>query len=332
MDISNRTKQQYRTDRDADYLCESPPLPRNMMVELSNSCNHACAFCPNPTMSRKKGRIDSALMYRIMDEAAAAGVTEIGFYTTGEPFIHKELPEFTAYAKRAGFTYTYISTNGALATPDRAKRAIDAGMDSIKFSINAGSRETYRTVHGADDFDAVIANLRFISEYRKAHRPEMRLFVTCVVTRIMEHEVDSLREILTPLVDDISFNPCWALALPTPEEGGKGVCHLPFNRLHVTEEGYLTLCCVDYQNYVAVADLREMSLLEAWQSPTFREMRRRHLAGDLQGTFCGRCWTNDRGPVLPVVPAFATQVDFDEYDRIQRDRIERELMVPPAGC
>jgi molybdenum cofactor biosynthesis enzyme MoaA len=134
--LSERDQDQYGTDREADFYKVDIALPKNMMVELSNACNHACIFCTNPHMTRKAKRINSDLLYRVMQQARQEGVEEIGFYTTGDPFIHKDLDKFTRRAKELGFRYIYISTNGALATPERAKSVIDAGMDSIKFSIN----------------------------------------------------------------------------------------------------------------------------------------------------------------------------------------------------
>lgn len=327
MSLKERTEQQYRTDRQVENtLSERPPLPNNMMVELSNACNHACTFCPNPHMTRTKGRIDDQLMFRIITEAAEAGVREIGFYTTGDPFIHKGLAAFTRHAKAAGFTYTYISTNGGLATPSRAKAVIDAGMDSIKFSINAGSRETYKQIHGVDDFDAIVKHLKFISEYRAANRPDMKLYVTCVVTKPMEHEIEAFKALFGPLVDEMTFDPVTPLAWPDPIlNPAHGICPMPFNRLHVTCEGYLTLCCVDFQNYLAVADLNENSLSDAWFSPDFVTMRRRHLQQALSGTLCGRCWRGDPAKVEPVVPAYASSLDHDAYETAQRDHVIAEL-------
>ena len=296
-----------------------------MMVELTNACNHACTFCPNPHMGRAKGLIDAALLYRLMDEAVEAGAREIGFYTTGDPFVDKRLSGFTARAKQAGFEYTYISTNGALATPDRAKAVIDAGMDSIKFSINAGSRETYAFIHGKDDWDLVVENIRFISDYRKSNAPHLKLYLTCVVTKQIEDEMEAIKETFGPIVDEMTFDTCMTLAVPERTDGGDGICPMSFNRLHVTREGYLTLCCVDYQNYLAVADLNEVSILEAWNSPGFVAMRKRHLDRDLKGTLCGRCWFNDTSPVEPLVDELADKLDFEEFDRVQRDWIEGRL-------
>lgn len=324
--IHQRKRQQYDSMLGKAVLVAQPPMPKNMMVELSNACNHACLFCTSPNMTRKVSRIDSGLLQRIMRSARDSGVEEIGFYTTGEPFIHKSLGSFVREASELGFQYIYISTNGALATPDRAKRVIDAGLNSIKFSINAGSRETYRLVHGSDDWDQVMANLKFISDYRASLDRQVKLFVTFVVTRHVAHEVESFRERVAPMVDDIMFtqlenqsgqmNGTKEMLSDVSQSGSFNAgnfCMNPFNRLHVTCEGYLTLCCADYQNYLAVADLKVMSLDDAWQLPLFREMRQRHLDGQLRGSLCGNCWQGFEDDIQPLVQNLATVVNFPEF-------------------
>ena len=68
-------------------------------------------------------------------------VEEVGLYSTGDPFMAKNLVETIIFAKQNGIKRVYITTNGALATFEKVKRCIDAGLDSIKFSINAGSKK-----------------------------------------------------------------------------------------------------------------------------------------------------------------------------------------------
>lgn len=330
MTIEQRAKSIWGSERSVDYV-ERPPLPRNMLVELSNGCNHSCAFCANPLMKRKVGRIDGALLERIMAEAAANGCEEIGFYTTGEPLIHKQLDHFTATARDLGFGYIYISTNGSLATPERMRALLDAGMNSIKFSINAGTRETYAMIHGRDDWDTVMANLKALSDYRAATGKKLVLSVSSVVTRQSEGEKDALRAAVGHLVDEIYFVPSGnqtgnmaaAQMLFTGEaaaagESGKGrgdggICPLPFMRLHVTVEGYLTLCCTDYQNYLAVENLADKSLMEAWHGPHFIEARRRHLEQRLAGTLCGNCWLGQRDAITPLRSELADEIDFEAF-------------------
>ena len=114
-----------------------PPFPiSNFLLELSNGCNHACIFCAHQKMQRNVGRMDKSFAFDIMQQAYDLGTREVGFYATGEPFLIPDLADYVAKAKQIGFDYVYLTSNGSLATPERTKAVIDAGLDSLKFSIN----------------------------------------------------------------------------------------------------------------------------------------------------------------------------------------------------
>ena len=68
---------------------------------------------------------------------------DVGFYVNGDPLLDKRLAMFIKYAKEIGYTYIYITTNGILANLDRVKKLYEAGLNSIKYSINASNREDY---------------------------------------------------------------------------------------------------------------------------------------------------------------------------------------------
>ena len=58
----------------------------------------------------------------------------------GSLFLVKNLADYVSHAKNAiGYDYLFITTNGALAIPETVKAVLDAGLDSIKFSISAGN-------------------------------------------------------------------------------------------------------------------------------------------------------------------------------------------------
>jgi molybdenum cofactor biosynthesis enzyme MoaA len=267
-------------------------------------------------MQRKKSVLDLHLFERFVREAVGLGLEEIGLYTTGEPFFTKNLVQYVAAAKNAGVRYIFLTTNGALATPDRVVPVIKAGLSSIKFSVNAGSRETYAVVHGHDDFEKVIDNIRFISHYRKTHAPHLKMLASCVVTRFVESEKERVKEILLPLVDDLVFFGVdgqsgqsldqlisleSTMSPPVPSPGKAQPCAMLWNRVHVTCEGYLTLCCVDYENALTYADLNAPGTLqEAWNDATIVKMRERHKSQDLQGTLCRNCLYGSKDTVNPL--------------------------------
>ena len=117
MSVKKRFKNQLVNLSNKKYLKESPPIPKLMHIELSNACNHACLFCSNPLMQRKKKIADDKLVYKVLNEASDIGVKEVGLYSTGEPFIFKELDKIISHCKKLKFEYIFISSNGAMATP-----------------------------------------------------------------------------------------------------------------------------------------------------------------------------------------------------------------------
>lgn len=118
-------------------------IPKNMLLEVTNICNDCCIFCANQKSTRKRGFIEKELAKKILKEAYELGTRDVGFYATGEPLVNKDLEEYIRYAKELGYKYTYITTNGALMDKERAKSIIDAGIDSVKFSINASNKKDY---------------------------------------------------------------------------------------------------------------------------------------------------------------------------------------------
>ncbi|MBU3190606.1 radical SAM protein [Clostridium bowmanii] len=320
MDLKGRIAQYNVIDKNL-----IPPFPRNMLIELTNLCNHNCLFCANSKMTRKKGEINEEFLFRILKEAFEEGTEEVGFYATGEPFVSKNLALYVAKAKEIGYKYVYITTNGALATPKRSIAVIEAGVDSIKFSINAGTKETYKIIHGKDEFNIVLDNLKYISDYRKKNNKNFKIFVSSIVTKYSEDEEEALEEKLKNICDEVVF-------LNVANQGGmmyeineklaleddkysikKMPCSLPFNSLHVTYEGYLTACCIDFQNYLTVADLNKVSIKEAWNGKKLIELRRKHLEDSIEGTLCYNCIYNKNEYVEPLLPEHATYYDVDNF-------------------
>ena len=306
---------------DVEFVPE-PPFPKEVFFDVASACNHSCFFCANPTMKILKGQglIDESLVFRLLDEVSQYAQTQVGLYATGEPFLHKGLARMTEKAKSVGIPYVFISTNGALATPERAKPVLDAGMDSIKFSVNAGTRESYKNVHGRDQFDRVQKHIRWFANYRETSGLKYKIYASCVQTSKIEGEWETLNELLDPYVDEIDMRSCSnqggnmyvnnltedidprnLLGSLKPAQLKHKVCPDPFHRLVVTPEGYATVCVVDYKNYLTVANLHKNSIKDAWTNEVFVNLRKRHLSGNLDGLICKNCLHNCNEPSFPLM-------------------------------
>jgi MoaA/NifB/PqqE/SkfB family radical SAM enzyme len=288
-------------------------FPVNSLVEVSNGCNHKCIFCFNTLMERKVGKLDLEIYQRFISQGVELGLREVGLYTTGEPFITKDLHTYIRIAKELGIVRVYVTSNGALAEIEVVKACIDAGLDSIKFSINAANKHDYALVHGRDDWDQVLSNLRAIHEYKHTQKIPLQLLGSCVMTSLTGDIRQAHREIFGDYLEEILYVHAgsqggrngeyvkqFSLNFEYPTIDQIQPCEMLWNRYHLTCEGYLTCCCVDYEHDLVYGDLASDTLKDAWNNDLMREMRRRHLARDLGGTICFNCLTGQNQVYGPI--------------------------------
>lgn len=211
-----------------------------------------------------------------------------------------------------GYEYVFFNTNGYLLNEKRASTILSAGVDSIKFSINANSSH-YKLIHGVDGYDVVVNNLKNLFMLREKMDIKCKLFVSFIATPYTQKDVEEIRNEIGAYVDEI-------LVMNANNRGGSAnevekylyngqddfayqfPCSQLFNNLYITAEGYLVICCQDFENMGIVADLNEERVEEAWNNPKFVEFRRRYLAGDLKGTLCDNCLHNTHERVVPLTP------------------------------
>lgn len=300
------------SSRSGGDFSKTPGLPLSLNVELNSTCNHKCIFCPyhGETAPHPVGNysMDFDLVIKILDEAWSLGIgkKELGFYASGEPFLYKKLPEVIAYAKKKGFCYTFLTTNGSLATPDRIKAVVDAGLDSIRFSVNACEREQYEAIHGRDDFNKVYNNIKFLSEYREKSGNRIAISLSCVVTRKTDGMQQSIREQFKDFVDDIIFLP--VSIEPEMQDALKDhvfekdlhfeinesfICNSIFDAMYIDAKADVVVCCQGCGREDAIAyHLSDgLDLKKAWESPVYQEYRKMFLEHTgLKGTICEQCY------------------------------------------
>lgn len=294
-------------------LSLNPPLPANLNIELNNTCNQRCDFCyahgPHSQSTIKPTVMDFDFACSLMKQASELGIGEheIGFYSEGEVFLYPRFPEIIAYAKKLGFKYTFVTTNGALAKPELMKKVVDAGLDSIRFSVNASDRETYKKIHGVDDFDKVVENITWLSNYKKETGKKISTSVSHVVTKKNNDKKDEITRIFGDLVDEILFIPVitsknelhnydkdftdeYAVYDDTKHGSEYKGCPIPFNTMYIDAEGKMFMCCNTYFTSLRVVNLHENNDMKAaWNSEVLVNYRKALMERKVEGTLCEHC-------------------------------------------
>ncbi len=289
------------------------PMVKNALIELTNVCNHKCTFCYNPLMKRPRANLDLKVYSKFLKNAVAEGLEEIGLYSTGEPFMTKNLDEYIKIAKNIGVKRVYITTNGALASVEKIEKCIKNGLDSIKFSINAGSKETYKIIHGHDDFEKVINNVKNLYKLKLKKKYNLQTLCTFVYTDKTINEIEKFEKKYSKFFDHLGF-------FAPNNQGGRTLdqsrnlsktfsnkknikkikndikpCHMLWSKIHFTADGEFTACCVDYENDLVYDKFDEnKKVSDQFNSEKIRYLRKLHLEKKLDGTICKGCLYNTK--------------------------------------
>lgn len=296
--IKNRERSFFNVPDGVGVVCD---LPTSAIVEVSAACNHKCTFC-SQKFTKKPQLLSVSLFQKFALSFAKAGGIEIGYYGGGEPLLNKRLEKMISFAKNEGIKRNFITTNGSLLFPERAEKLLSAGLNSVKFSINAFDRDSYLDVHGSDDWDTTLSNLLEFKELveRNQHRVPVELSVGIVrIPKYGEEKYDQFVKYLASygiesivtlahsqngdakifasdskvVVSDVFFNENSLSSMP---------CGYLFNRLHLNSLGRLHACCIDYSRALDFGSLWYDDLIDVWNSTSAQSLRAQHLAQRLE--------------------------------------------------
>lgn len=142
--------------------------PKCFDILLNYNCNAKCLFCSQDFDWRKSPNdlpFEKAVEHMYM--AYKNGYRRLGF-TGGEPTIRRELPKLIALARKIGYTYIRIQTNGVrIADFDYVKSLADAGLTFVKYSIHGHTAELHdKLVEVPGAFDKCLKSIENLKKLK----------------------------------------------------------------------------------------------------------------------------------------------------------------------
>lgn len=260
-------------------------LPLCVDIETASICDLACPFCFRQWIATPDRLITDELCYRIIDEAKELNVPSVKFNWRGEALLHPRLPRFIDYAKRRGILHTILNTNAVTLDEKKSYELIESGLDLLIYSFEGGTKETYEKMRVGrfreNKFEAVYENIRRFARIRErlgAKFPVTK--IQMVLTEGTFSEQDSFFELFSDCVDDVSVKPYTERGGTLPDldgnlrhklgnflqerkltentaywrdlhgnlylAAGRLPCEQPFQRIMVSCEGRVSMCCYDW--------------------------------------------------------------------------------------
>lgn len=293
------------------YLAARLPAPRAVKIELTSQCNYRCGFCAHRLRMKTRGEMDRGFFERIVGEMADAGVEELGVFYIGESFMCPWLPDAIAFAKDRGMRYVFLTTNGSLATPERVRACMEAGLDSLKFSMNNADEAQFVQIAAVKPrlFRDSVEHLKAARKVRDEGGYRCGLFASSIQYdgEQQERMLELVADIL-PYVDEHYWLPLYSMGSQAtrreeelgyrPIAGNQGrvgalreplPCWSAFTEGHITYDGKLSACCFDAGDKWVMADLTQVAFMDGWNSAPFVALREAHLKRDVRGTICESC-------------------------------------------
>ncbi len=266
-------------------LKESKSPPLCLDIEVASICDLACPFCFREFIATPDKIIDEKICYDLIDQAAELKIPSIKFNWRGEPLLHPKLPNFISHAKKRGILDTIINTNATTLNEKKCRQLIDAGLDYIIYSFDGGSKETYEKNRPGrfkqNSFENVYENIKTLKKVKnEMNSPFPFTKIQMILTKETFHEKDNFYKLFNNYVDDVTVNQYTErggqlsdldnkamteyekirkkhnLLIGAPymrdPEGRMFVskrrkpCEQPYQRLLVTYEGRVAMCCYDW--------------------------------------------------------------------------------------
>ncbi len=299
------------TGIDENRRVAAPPCPRSVKVELTARCNFKCSFCATAEKLRIKGDMDWDFYLKLLKDLRQAGVEEIGVFYLGESFVLDWLPDAIRAAKDEGFPYVFITTNGSLAKPEIVKACMEAGLDSLKFSLNYADEEQFSDIARVKEslWGDILDNVRSTARIRDEGNYDCGVYASYI--KYDGEQGERMKAVVAefePLLDQVYSLPLYSQAdLVSVAENEKGwtisggnpgradnmrdpvPCWSLFTEARVTYDGFLSACCFDHDGRFRMGDLKTQPFMEAWHGREFQDLRTAHLSGDVRETVCSAC-------------------------------------------
>ena len=283
-------------------------FPSQVIVDVTEMCNLACAHCAHSQFKKSKyyskSSLSAVLSAKLVDEVRRYGknVTQyIRYCAEGEPLIHPYIYEMLEYAVQKSGVAINLTTNGTLLSRERIERLLAIGINVIDISIDAFTPETYAKIRLNGDFNVTRANVLTLVKTAKQTSSRTKIVVSYIQQPQNIHETKSFEKFwkdngIDYVVIRRMHSTAGALTSIADRmrkdnmDRPRRPCVYPWERIVLNPRGYLSFCPADWTHGSSITDYRTTTVYESWQSEFYHKLREAHLTNSFTNyNFCEQC-------------------------------------------
>jgi radical SAM protein with 4Fe4S-binding SPASM domain len=288
--------------------------PYSLSIEPTTNCNLSCPECTGGqnALTRSTGNIEPALYSKIINEASPY-LLYLMLYFQGEPFLHPELFDMVALAKRNRI-YTAVSTNGHFFNDDYSIKTIKSGLNRLIVCIDGITQSTYNVYRKGGNLKKVIDGLKKLISWKKKMKSKSPyIMVQSLVMRHNQHQLKEIKECFNQIgVDKVVFKSLLVTQykkgnplIPTTgrysryklSNNGEYIikntlrnrCWRMWSSAVVTHDGMVVPCCFDKNAKYVFGNLSESGYKEILKNENYNKFRASILKSRKKIDICCNC-------------------------------------------
>lgn len=291
IDYRNAWEQTCKCKKASEY-------PLFIELAINSDCNMRCKMCArnfDESLNRKHINMPLEMVDAIVTQCKDFNLPAILIGQESECLLHPEIKEIIRRISMINPVDFFLITNGTLLNKDLSKFLINYGLDRLEVSIDAATSETYKKIRGGnlEMLERNIADFLDARAEMGSERPFLRVSFCRQYDNLMEEEMFlskwSKVADMVDFQDYIDFSTTTCLA---EREYKEYYCPDPFQRLVIDYNGDIFGCCsFGYNHYFKVGNLKNISILDAWNSTIMKELRESFIKQDLKQP-CLNCRAN----------------------------------------
>jgi radical SAM protein with 4Fe4S-binding SPASM domain len=287
-------------------------FPKYFQIETSRICNARCPYCAYDQWDKSVPFMSDDLFRKVADELSSYSdwIEWVCLSRAGEPLLDKKITGRVRILKQGGIKRVNISTNAALLDEKRARELLEAGLDEIMFSIDAIEKEAYEEIKVGLDFEKTINNIETFFKLREEIKPDTIVRVRAVSFLDIENgehraKLDRWEKFWQRFKkshDRIYMKKAhnWGNQKDLGNFSSQNdqvfhPCILPWSTLHISSNGIITLCPMDYDARMNLGNINSETIAEVWRSSNCEHIRKLHSNGNRNEiSFCKGCLLFDQ--------------------------------------
>jgi MoaA/NifB/PqqE/SkfB family radical SAM enzyme len=256
-------------------------------VEINNTCNYNCPFCPHSTIKRSEKHIsvdDFTCIISELKESAFEG--QLVFSVNNEPFLHPNLMGFCELASNwLPNASTLLISNGSLIKQSHIEKM--SSLERPPTLLIDDYTPKHKVIKRIESMDLSNKNVHIyyddVSDSVEKPQDSIRQEKSAMHIRLIKRSWDEVLSNRAGNQDNGSIDLKYYQKL---------ICTWPFGGIFISADMKVFLCCADFKYKVILGDLREQTIMDIWKSPAYKTIRNKMLLygrGSLE--LCKNCDT-----------------------------------------